>query len=194
MNIICNNCVGGRLYQQLNVEYNNPFIWCRIYYKSFKKLICNFYTIDFHDIKYDDTYEIDNKRTHIILNNSIELNYTHYIQNSKFDTPTKQNNGIDIYYNDIKSYTINKYLSRLNRMNIKDDNIFILIDAENVHLTIDDINDFLKLKLNGKKILVTHRNEFKDMQSDTVIHITNETNTNNIAKELINNYSNIFNS
>lgn len=192
MNIICNDCVGGRLYQHLNKEYNNPFIWCRIYYNSFRKILCNFNNIDFYNIKYDDSYFTDGIKTHIILENDIEINYPHYIQNSKFSIPTKQNNNIDIYYNDIKTYTVNKYLSRLNRMNMADFKIFILNDKPQIHLSKDDILDFLNLKVDGVKILITNDDKYKNY-NDTNVLITNETNTSKIAYELLMQYSNIFN-
>ena len=161
MNIICNNCVGGRIYQLLNIEYNNPFMWIRIYYDSYKTIISDFDNINFKDIRFDNYLGKDEKYNHILINNTnIEINYTHYIQNSKFDKPTKQEKSPDIYYNDIQTYTINKYLQRLKRMDYSDKRIFILSDAENIHLTDNDIKDFLSLNLTGLKILITNKEKY----------------------------------
>lgn len=142
MNLICNNCVGGRLYQQLNVSYNNPFIWAHIYYSTFRKIILDFNKINFY--KY--SFRNKNAISQIVIENCIELNYTHYIYDKNYNNATQIENTLDIRCNDIKKYTIDKYTARLKRMNKKDKTIFILIDHENLKLTDKDINDFFEFK------------------------------------------------
>lgn len=189
MNIICNNCVGGRIYQQLNKQYNNPFIWNIIFYDSYKNLITLIDKINFSNFNIKLKKQIiKDKYAYVLIDNLVEVHYIHYIQNSKHKIPTKQNNGVDIYFNDILSYTNDKYISRLSRMNINE-NIFILVDDEKVNLSDNDIIDFLHLKLNGIKFLVTNKDKYSNISN---VLITNETNTNYIAKELINKYPDIF--
>ncbi len=193
MNIICNNCVGGRIYQQLNKQYNNPFIWNIIFYNSYKNLITLIDKINFTNFSIKLKKEIiRDKYACVLIDNLVEVHYIHYIQNSKHKILTKQNNGVDIYFNDILSYTNDKYISRLNRMNINE-NIFILVDDEKVNLSDNDILDFLNLNLNGIKFLITNKDKYKDYNENTNILITSETNTNYIAKELINRYPDVFN-
>lgn len=189
MNIICNNCVGARIYQQLRIAYNNPFIWCRIYYDSFRKIITNYNNINFTNFYFDDTYTKDGCKNHIIIDNDIELNYTHYIQNSKYNTPTNVG-GLDIYYNNIKKYTIEKYEKRISRLT-HEKNICILCDYKNGKLTIDNILDFLNLNIDDVKILVTNR-KYDLNYNKTNVLITKETNTKNIANLILQKYKNIF--
>ena len=192
MNIICNNCVGGRIYQQLNKQYSNPFIWNILFYDSYKNLITLIDKINFNNFSIKLKKEIiRDKYACILIDNLIEVHYIHYIQNSKYNIPTKHNNGVDIYFNDILSYANDKYISRLNRMNINE-NIFILVDDEKVNLSDKDILDFIYLNLNGIKFFITNKDKYKDYNKNTNILITSETNTNYIAKELINKYPEIF--
>lgn len=75
---------------------------------------------------------------------------------------------------------------------MSDFKIFILNDKPQIHLSKDDILDFLNLKVDGVKILITNDNKYKNY-NDTNVLITNETNTSKIAYELLTQYSNIFN-
>lgn len=47
MNIICNNCVGARLYEVQHKQFVNPFTWCIIPIDDFMNLILHFDEIDF---------------------------------------------------------------------------------------------------------------------------------------------------
>ncbi len=169
MNIICTNCVGSRLYQELDIQYNNPFMWCIMSYDSFRILMTNFYNINFNEFRFTD----ENGISSIVIDNKIKVLYPHYLQDDLYDTPTKIEIGKydvrDVHYNDIRSYTIQKYKSRLNRMNIFDENVFVLVDSDNC-LTEEDVQDFLNTDIPHRKVLVTN----KDVQSNkiSIIHTT----------------------
>ena len=45
-NIICNNCIGARLYEVSNLEFPNPVMWCATYYEDFIYFIKNYDNID----------------------------------------------------------------------------------------------------------------------------------------------------
>lgn len=174
MNIICNNCVGGRLYQLLNLPFNHPLVWCRIYYPYFKKLITNIRTLNYTKYKFVNKNGI----SQIILDDVIELNFTHYKYDKSYEKPTKVGN-LDIMCNDIKKYTIEKYETRLKRFDISDNFCFVLTDLSNLKLTDDEIVDFLNFDTPYQKLCITNRKKYSD--KTPIIH-TEETNTARLAE------------
>ena len=177
MNIICSNCVGSRLYQELGIRYNNPFMWCRMNYDSFRILMTNFNSISFNEFRYAK----DNGISSIIIDNRITVPYPHYLQDDLYEIPTLIESGKydvrDVHYNDIKSFTIEKYKSRLGRMNVLDENVFVLVDNEKQFFTDEDIGDFLTTDIPHRKVLVTNRNVQSNRTpiiyiTGTYIHVT----------------------
>ena len=91
MNIICNNCVGARLYEVTKQQFPNPLMWMAIDYDDYIKLIENYDTIDLSNPKFElETYKGNNYKSVLItLNNDIKLHYIHYIQDDTKETPVK---------------------------------------------------------------------------------------------------------
>lgn len=52
MNIITNNCSGGYIYKDcIKCDFMNPFIWSSIDFDNLLKLVINYDTINFRNIK-----------------------------------------------------------------------------------------------------------------------------------------------
>lgn len=157
MNIICNNCVGARLYEVTKQQFPNPFMWMAIDYDDYIKLIENYDTIDLSNPKFElETYKgNDYKSVLIILNDDIKLHYIHYIQDDTKETPVKELNT-NILYKDILSYAKNKWFNRLNRS--KEEPIFMysfnyLLPENNTYFLI--LNKLLDIK-NKKLLILVH--------------------------------------
>ncbi len=168
MNIISNNCVGGSIYQELNMQYQNPFVWCFITGNNFFKLINEYDSIDFNNIKvlnsvldkdikeYDNTYSIN-------IDDKIYAHYIHYIKDDNYDVPTKKSDitgehSRDILYKDAKLLCVNNYNKRLLRMN--EAPIFIISLSK--YSTWDDIRNCMYLKSKYKRIILIPENFIYD--------------------------------
>ena len=154
MNIICNNCVGARLYEVTKQQFPNPFMWMAIDYDDYIKLIENYDNIDLSNPKFElETYKgNDYKSVLITLNNDIKLHYIHYIQDDTKETPVKELNT-NILYKDILSYAIQKWKNRLNRS--KEEPIFLYSfnymtpDYPTYKIILDKL-----LNINDKQIMI----------------------------------------
>ena len=109
--IICNNCVSGRIYQTLNQEFNNPFIWNIIYGNDFVQLMKQFDSIDFANVQTqiepDDPLKHLNDSIKLTLDDRFPIYYVHHHQSLKYKIPTKISNNtdnLDLYYNDMQQY------------------------------------------------------------------------------------------
>jgi len=118
MNIICNNCVGARLYEVTKQQFPNPFMWMTIWYEDFIKLINGYDNLDLNNPKFElENYNNnENKSILVTLNNDIKLHYIHYIQDDIKEVPVKELNT-NILYKDILTYAKTKWFNRLNRSN-----------------------------------------------------------------------------
>lgn len=115
MNIISNNCLSGFLYKDfLRTEFENPFVWSVIDFKSMLYLIQNYNKINFKNF---ELIKDNNWNFSIIIDNNIKVQYVHY----KF-SPTAKTVQInpkiagEVFYNKIWEYIINIYNKRLERM------------------------------------------------------------------------------
>jgi len=123
MNIVCNNCVGGRLYESIKEQFSSPFIWERIEHADFMYLIKNFKNINFKNTEFSLEYYKSKDYQNVLcrVDNKISIHFTHYVYDKDTENPTKRN--LDILYKDILTYCKSKYLTRLSRM--VDDPIFV---------------------------------------------------------------------
>lgn len=123
-NIIANNCTGSRLYQQIGMQYGNPFMWSIISPEDFLYLYNNYYDINYWN------YEIGKKNGSykLIIDGKINVLYVHYKYGEEDVVPTRKNNDMDIFYNKIEDYIIEKYEKRLKRM--VDKPFFVVSDRE----------------------------------------------------------------
>lgn len=121
---IGNDCTGARIYQTKNKEYDNPFMWCLIPPKSFSYLYHNFNTIDFKNIE----LKKDGPWYKVIIDGNVTVYYPHYRFDAAFTKPTVGKSGIDVYYNKIDEYIVEKYMLRQTRMG--GTSIFIINDTK----------------------------------------------------------------
>jgi hypothetical protein len=163
MLVLSNNCCGGRLYQQTNTKFNNPFIWAVVPYDSIVYVMGNFYKIDWYD------YELEKSKlrsnTFVIrVENKIEFHYVHYkfdptaksiTQEKKFDKEEKWTG--DVLYCRIWEFINQKYLERAKRMvECNDEPCFLIRDESysngNSKFSIKDIADN---ESNFKRLIIT---------------------------------------
>ena len=89
MLVISNNCCGGRLYQQTNQQFNNPFIWMVCPYDSLYYVMENFYKINWFDYMIEKS-KIKPNTYVIVIEDKIELHFVHYFFDSNADTIIQQ--------------------------------------------------------------------------------------------------------
>ena len=116
MNIIANNCVGGRLYQVRNTKFQNPFVWTRIVHDQFIYLIKNYDNIDWTHPSFglNNIKSPNYMNAYCKVNDKLSLHYTHYVYDENEHEPTKI--GLDVKYDKIIDYTKEKYWKRLEKM------------------------------------------------------------------------------
>ena len=85
--IITNNCLGGYIYKYNKLQYDNPFIWTRLYIMSFANLINYYDKTNFEDFE-------------ILLNDDLIDTHKPYIREHQCSISLK--NNIRILYNHIK--------------------------------------------------------------------------------------------
>ena len=197
MTIIGNDCVSARIYEQLGKQFNTPFTWARIPYDDFIYILENFKIIDFNNFYVDlakhckTGWDTERFVGHVKIENRLDLLYSHYVQNKKHKVPTK--NGLDIMYDNAISYTKEKYISRLNRMNINDKNLFAVlhqkVDTPNYDISIENCIDFIQRPLEFTKVAVVYDEELLNINNTNthIIYIKDKHTTKDIAKKIIKN-------
>ena len=167
-NIISHNCVNGRLYQMLDVEYNNPFVWCVIPPNDFLFLYINYNNIDYTKIKIEK-FGNDYK---CIVDGKITIYYVHYKYDEKCTVPTKKTE-IDVFYNKIEDYIEEKYFKRLKRM--IEPPIFIVTDREfpgNIYYKFNFTKEDLLKYVNKENCIVATCQ--KDIIGQNVVYVQNK--------------------
>lgn len=137
MLVISNNCCGGRLYQQTNTKFNNPFTWAVIPYDSIMYTMNNFNKINWFDYTFLKSSLRPN--TFIIqVEKNINFHYVHYkfdpnsksiIQEKKFDKEEIWTG--DVLYCKIWEFINEKYIERTKRMLQLNEEPVFLIREEN---------------------------------------------------------------
>ncbi len=145
MNVICNTCLGARLYQLSKIQYSNPFMWNIIEADSMINLISKFNSINFSNITVLESDYISRSKPwrkqyvekneplpviyKIVIDDIIEVHYLHYKLDVNYSSPTIQD--IDVYYNKIWEYIFNRYIERIKRMiNAHELPTFVISTAE----------------------------------------------------------------
>lgn len=162
INIICNNCIGSRLYQINNIKFNNPFVWTLITIDDFVKLVTNYTTIDFNNIiiSLEPNNHLKANSVLITIDNLVNIHCVHYIYDENYDTPgiKEGSQDKDVFFINIKDYAKDKYYNRLTRMNKSNFELIYSFNYQYLKLTNDEyINNFnklVKLTKDGYKILI----------------------------------------
>lgn len=116
MNIICNNCVGARMYEVSKIQFPNPFMWNAINAYDFIKLMKDYEKIDLYNpkIELEQYLKQEHKSVLVTLSNDVKLHFIHYMQDETKEQPIKEKNT-NILYKDIISYAKEKWYKRVNR-------------------------------------------------------------------------------
>ena len=176
-NLIGNCCTTAFIYKQMNVQFNNPFMWAAIWANDFIKLIQSFDEIDFKNPELEK-YVLNDKELcySIILNKNIKINYTHYKQGNQNDHHRIV--GPDMYDWRAYEYTFNIFNERTNRM--LNDNIkpcfVILGEMKNVpgyNLNFDSYNlenliKICEIPTKHKICIITGHEELLKYQSERI--------------------------
>lgn len=178
MNIICNNCVGARLYEVTKQQFPNPFMWMTIWYEDFIKLINDYDNLDFNNpiFELENYNDNENKSILVTLNNGVKLHYIHYIQDESKYEPIKELNT-NILYKDILIYAKKKWFNRLNRS--KEEPTFLfsfnyMNPSQESYKVI--LNKLLTIK-NKKLIILVHDEIIIDKEVSpniNIIHCNND--------------------
>lgn len=195
MILFSNDCSAGFIYRNiLNEEYSSPTIWTRINIDDFIILIKSFNTINFKNYElHKQTKNLDT--FYIRIDNKINIYFNHYKFNKDDNIlrKAKSHFGIDVYYNKIWEYIIEKYDKHINKMfNNFSNPIFILhIDSWyndfsnslNLNKIYDLINYCKEKKI--KLLVLTEKYINKDIPQIIVSHKWAEEIQTNLHDEIL---------
>lgn len=157
MNIITQNCVGGRIYKDiLKCPYSNPFIWTVIDFNSMQYLIENWGNINFlnYELVKDDRWNFS-----IIIDKTVKLQLVHYKFNPNYSTPTRTGPG-DISYNKIWEFITEHYETRVNRMlSEKSEPIFCICNIGSIFKDSIYTEDQLNILSKNKNVIIVRGQE-----------------------------------
>lgn len=189
MNLISNTCLGAFIQRDwLKQQYKNPFCWNVIDFKSMQYLITNFEAINY------DNFEIQKDKNwnfSIIIDNAVQIQYVHY----KFKPECKiiTTHGVDVYWNKIWQYIVEKYEERTKRM-LESNNkpLFIIGSIHNWQDHVYSEDEILKIceicTTKGYKCIISNRNfDFSNKYPNIKFNITQlspSTCNNPLAKEI----------
>ena len=160
MNLISNNCVGAAIYNELNMKYNNPFMWCFIRGNDFYTLIYNYNYINFNNYVLeksclDSSTELYNNSYSMHIDNLFYAHYIHYIYDNNYEIPTKREeitgeHSRDLLYKYADKLCIEKYVNRLERM--KEEPVFFI--SQSKYSSWNEIRNILYLKSKYKRVFL----------------------------------------
>lgn len=163
MDFISHNCVSGRMYQQKNIANGNPFVWCMITPDDFWYMYCNYDKINFNNIEIGK----DKSSIKITIDGKVSVLYPHYKYSRDCQNPTKKSE-IDIFYNKIDEFVVEKYRTRLKRM--VGNPLFIVTDREFPELTQYNFSKNDLMKYVGRKDCVVAVYD-KSIEGNNVIYL-----------------------
>lgn len=152
MNLISQNCLTGDLNRYyFHNEYQNPFVWTVISFNDMYKLINEWDNINFlnYTLVKDKNWNFS-----IVIDNKIKIQYVHYKFSPQDNKPRKV--GVDIYYNKIWEYIVEKYEKRIKRMLEKNQKpIFCICNFKTIYKDAIYTKEELSIleKYNNVKIL-----------------------------------------
>lgn len=161
MNIICNNCVGARLYEVQHKQFVNPFTWCEIPIDDFIRLIENFDSIKlitdaiFSIEKYG---RYDYESVNVTLPFNIQCHFVHYIKDKTYSYPGKDESNTNIRYNDILAYAKETWIKR--SLRISETPIFMYSfnylqpNSEQYNETLEKL---INININKEIWILTHK-------------------------------------
>ncbi len=161
MNIICNNCVGARLYEVTKQQFPNPFMWMTMTPDDFIRLANAFDKLDLMNASFELERYKENQFESVLvtLQDGIKLHYIHYIQDSTKEIPTKEKNT-NILYKDIIDYARKKWAKRIGRINEEQTFLYSFNYTHPSDLSYGKILNQLK-SITTKKLIVLVHSDFE---------------------------------
>lgn len=177
MNLIGNNCIGGRLYEVKNIQFSNPFIWMRILPEEYIYLIKNYDNINFNNVQFSlEEFKYKDKFNVICnLDNKINIHYTHYFLDKSYDMPTQIDSNV--YYKDIITYSKNKYFSRLKRMTGNPIFVFSFNKIDKKYDSNDILKKIINIDTQYNINILLNKDNFNNIiykENINLINLTNE--------------------
>lgn len=184
MNIICNTCVGARIYEQINKRFENPFMWSLVRPNEFVFLINNYDNINFKNFKVKDNL--------VTIDNKVRVFFKHYKFGS-YASPKKIKT--DVFVKNLNGYVKQKYVDRMKRMRNQNP-LFIIIVKDEVRKTdmfdeyaFTDVSMLKQIRTKHRTLVVTNQ-KLQSMNLPKNIQIVNirttRQPTSDIAKYLLN--------
>ena len=171
MNILSTNCLSGHIYKDvLQQPYESPFVWCRIFPDSFIHLIDNWDNINFTKISMTTK---DMTTFYTTIDKCVTIRWSHYLFHQSYSTPTQI--GVNVYYNKIWEYIIEKYIDRLHRMR----NLIDLVAVDDFYGNDDnsdyDLSKIIQICTKHKYKLFICSNRLPQANSDSLVIIPRAT-------------------
>ena len=152
------------MYKALNLPYQNPFIFTRIWADDFLKLLREFDTIDFENYILNTNSgrlveEVEN--FHILLDDKIKIYFKHHRFRSTANS--LEFSGPNMYYNKVWEYLIKKWDERIkNLFKNKSKKIIVLDNQKGCYSSIiDPVMELCKIK-NYKLVIIDDRIKIPD--------------------------------
>ena len=167
MNLISNCCAGAYIYRDyLKIQYPNPFMWSSIAtYEDQYNLIKYYHKINFRNvelIKFSDyipiTYWKDfSTQYHFLMGLNVDNTFKVFWVHNYYDPTCKtpKNIGGEVYYCRNYEYTLDKWNERIERMNLQESPIFVILTQRNHGLTHDDSVSLLNSFPDAHIIMIT---------------------------------------
>lgn len=115
MNIITNDCLGGFIYRDvLKTDFQNPFIWTQMNYKTFIKLIEEYENLNFNNVHIDKNGQELKNNFITVIDDKIRIENIHIFYSEKDEIPRIE--AENVFYKKPDEYIKEKYIKRQNRM------------------------------------------------------------------------------
>ena len=115
---ISNNCFSGFLYRQMGIQYNHPFVWCRVNETDMLSMILKWKSIKWSNFMV--TQDATRNIPRIKVDGTFSIQYPHYIYSADDIVPRttvlETNGAVNVRYCDPLNYASHKYESRIARM------------------------------------------------------------------------------
>lgn len=189
MNIISNLCLGAFTYKLMNQEFNNPFMWSVLVRDDLIHLIENYDSINWFNVTIHSASELDYIITkniyYLTVDNKFNIVYLHYVFSPECTSITTK--GVNVYYNKIWEYIIEKYVTRVKRMlSLNEPPCFYLMHGK--IFSNKDMHDVADAcKMHNFKCIMAHNNAYGPAYDNNVIQV-NSDNTYECAAQALNEF------
>jgi hypothetical protein len=161
----------------LKKEYENPFIWCRVFNEDYLYLVKHYAEINFKNFelcKFGSKIKNKTNPFYINVDNKISIHYSHYYFDCAAEKPLiiKKHEGADFYYNKIWETVVNNYEKRLGRMT--GEPIFVFNDDQRYQPIAnkkwtDIVPQLIELSKKIKNKMIIISNHYKERKENNLL-------------------------